>query len=104
MIIWTRWSHARRERKSFILISLACMFIGLVAAAQVTAHVPKMIAVTVAAIGIFGALPVFWTLPTSILGRVADLAVLAFVLLLVVDTPRPSIQRRRRALEHRRDE
>lgn len=67
MLVWTRWSDATRERRAPLLLSLVCIIVGLVAAAMVDAPMPKMAAVTVAAIGIFSALPVFWTLPTALL-------------------------------------
>jgi len=79
MVLWSRWSDARRERKLFLLIPLACIFFGLVAAAQISAPVPKMAAVTVAAVGIFSALPVFWTVPTALLSGVAAAAGIAWI-------------------------
>lgn len=79
MVFWTRWSDALRERKVFLLIPLACIFIGLVAAAEIAAPVPKMAALTLAAFGIFSALPVFWTLPTALLSGVAAAAGIAWI-------------------------
>jgi ACS family tartrate transporter-like MFS transporter len=79
MVFWTRWSDARRERKWFLLVPLACIFVGLVAAAGIDAPVPKMAAVTVAAFGIFCALPVFWTFPTAILSGTAAAAGIAWI-------------------------
>jgi ACS family tartrate transporter-like MFS transporter len=79
MLIWTRWSDARRERKWFLIVPLACIFVGLVAAAELVAPVPKMAAVTLAAFGIFTALPVFWTIPTALLSGVAAAAGIAWI-------------------------
>lgn len=79
MLLWSRGSDARRERKAFLLIPLACVFVGLVAAANIAAPVPKMAAVTLAAFGIFSALPVFWTFPTAILSGVAAAAGIAWI-------------------------
>ena len=79
MLFWTRWSDARRERKVFLLIPLICIFVGLVAAAEISAPVPKMAAVTLAALGIFAALPVFWTPPTAILSGTAAAAGIAWI-------------------------
>ncbi|VTU35979.1 MFS transporter [Variovorax sp. PBL-E5] len=79
MLFWTRWSDARRERKWFVLVPLACIFAGLVAAAEISAPVPKMAAVTLAAFGIFSALPVFWTLPTAFLSGIAAAAGIAWI-------------------------
>lgn len=66
MLFWTRASDTRKERKWFLLIPLACIFVGLVLAAETSAPIPKMAAVTLAAFGIFSALPTFWTPPTAI--------------------------------------
>jgi D-galactonate transporter len=79
MVLWTRWSDARRERKIFLLIPLACIFIGLVAAAEIAAPIPKMAAVTLAAFGVFTALPVFWTIPAALLSGVAAAAGIAWI-------------------------
>lgn len=80
MLLWTRWSDARRaQRKLFLLVPLASIFIGLVLAAETVAPVPKMAAVTLAAFGIFSALPVFWTLPTAVLSGTAAAAGIAWI-------------------------
>jgi MFS family permease len=79
MLFWTRWSDAKKERKLFLLIPLACIFVGLMAAAQIADPVSKMAAVTVAAFGVFTALPVFWTVPTALLSGVAAAAGIAWI-------------------------
>jgi nitrate/nitrite transporter NarK len=79
MIWWTRLSDAKKERRNFMLLSLACIAAGLVGAALEAAPVPKMAFVTLAAFGIFTALPVFWTLPTSILSGTAAAAGIAWI-------------------------
>jgi len=50
-----------------------------VLAAETSAPVPKMAAVTLAAFGIFSALPTFWTLPTAILSGTAAAAGIAWI-------------------------
>lgn len=79
MVFWTRWSDAKRERKWFLLVPLACIFVGLMLAAETSAPVPKMAAVSLAAFGIFSALPMFWTLPTAILSGTAAAAGIAWI-------------------------
>ncbi len=79
MVYWTRWSDARKERQVFLLIPLACIFLGLVGAAMLDQPVPKMAALTVAAFGVFTALPVFWTVPTALLSGVAAAAGIAWI-------------------------
>lgn len=79
MIFWTRLSDAKKERKAFMLLSMACIAAGLVGAAMTASPVPKMAFVTLASFGIFTALPVFWTLPTAILSGTAAAAGIAWI-------------------------
>jgi MFS family permease len=79
MLWWTRLSDAKKERKGFMLLSLACICAGLVGAAMSPQPVPKMAFVTLAAFGIFTALPVFWTLPTTLLSGTAAAAGIAWI-------------------------
>ena len=79
MLWWTKKSDATRERKGFVLASLVCIAAGLVGAAATAAPVPKMAFVTLASFGIFTALPVFWTLPTTILSGTAAAAGIAWI-------------------------
>ena len=79
MLWWTRLSDARKERKGFVVLSLALICVGLVGAAMTSQPVPKMAFVTVASFGIFTALPVFWTLPTTILSGTAAAAGIAWI-------------------------
>lgn len=79
MVFWTRWSDARRERKIFVLIPLACIVVGLVAAAAINDPVMKMGAVTLASFGVFSALPVFWTIPAALLSGTAAAAGIAWI-------------------------
>ncbi len=79
MIFWTRASDARKERKLFVMIPLLCIVAGLLLAANISAPIPKMAAVTLAAFGIFTALPTFWTLPTAFLSGTAAAAGIAWI-------------------------
>jgi ACS family tartrate transporter-like MFS transporter len=79
MLWWTRMSDARKERKGFLLVSLVAIAAGLVGAAMSPQPIPKMAFVTLAAFGIFSALPVFWTLPTTILSGTAAAAGIAWI-------------------------
>ena len=60
-------------------MSLACIITGLVAAALIAEPIAKMAAVSLAAVGIFSALPVFWTLPTAVLSGSAAAAGIAWI-------------------------
>ncbi|MDE2606939.1 MAG: MFS transporter [Burkholderiales bacterium] len=79
MLWWTKMSDATKERKGFVLASLVCIAAGLVGAAATAAPVPKMAFVTLASFGIFTALPVFWTMPTTILSGTAAAAGIAWI-------------------------
>lgn len=79
MPLWTRASDLMKERKWFVLIPLACIVVGLLLAANTISPVPKMLAVTLAAFGIFAALPTFWTLPTAFLSGTAAAAGIAWI-------------------------
>ena len=70
-VLWGRSSDARQERKGHLLIALACATLGTAAATIMPTPVLKMVALSVAAFGIYGALPVFWTLPTAFLSGAA---------------------------------
>ena len=62
-----RSSDAQGERKGHLLFALALATLGTAASTVMPSPTMKMVALTVAAVGIYGALPVFWTLPTAFL-------------------------------------
>ncbi len=67
MILWGMSSDARHERLRHLSIALAMAAIGVGASAVLGDPLTKMIALTFGAVGVFAALPIFWTLPTAIL-------------------------------------
>jgi cyanate permease len=67
MIAWGMSSDARHERLRHLSVALALAAIGVGASAALGDPLLKMIALTVGAVGVFAALPIFWTLPTAIL-------------------------------------
>jgi D-galactonate transporter len=67
MIVWGMSSDARQERLRHLSIALAFAAIGVGASAVLGDPLLKMIALTLGAVGVFAALPIFWTLPTAIL-------------------------------------
>lgn len=70
-VLWGRSSDRTGERKGHLLVALALASLGTAAATVLPGPVGKMVALSVAAFGIYGALPVFWTLPTAFLSGAA---------------------------------
>ncbi len=70
-VLWGRRSDATGERKGHLMFALALATLGTAACALLPSPVMKMVALSVAAFGIYGALPVFWTLPTAFLSGAA---------------------------------
>ncbi len=66
-IWWGMRSDARQERLRHLSIALALAAIGVGASALLSDPLLKMTALTLGALGVFSALPIFWTLPTAIL-------------------------------------
>jgi len=68
-MIWLgRSSDARMERVRHLVATLAMAAIGVGASGFLDNPYLKMLALSFGAIGVFGSLPLFWTLPTAILG------------------------------------
>jgi MFS transporter, ACS family, tartrate transporter len=66
-IWWGMRSDQRQERLRHLSIALALAAIGVGASALLSDPLLKMTALTLGALGVFSALPIFWTLPTAIL-------------------------------------
>jgi MFS transporter, ACS family, tartrate transporter len=78
--IWYgRHSDARMERTGHVVSALALAAIGLAASAFLDDPYLKMIALTVASFGVFGFLPVLWTLPTAFLSGAAAASGIAVI-------------------------
>ncbi|MGF6772389.1 ACS family tartrate transporter-like MFS transporter [Paraburkholderia sp. GAS199] len=71
MVLWGRHSDRKLERKRHIAIALFVAAGGIAAAAGLDNPVLKMVALSIAGFGIFGCLPVIWTLPASFLSGAA---------------------------------
>jgi|SRR5579871_4110878 len=79
MVLWGMSSDARGERIWHIASASLLGAAGLVGAALLHSHTGVLISLTVAAAGIYAALAVFWTLPTSFLGGTAAAAGIALI-------------------------
>lgn len=67
MVAWSRHSDATGERTWHVAIPAFVGALAFLAAGFLTAPVPAMIALSLAALCVFSALPTFWTLPTAFL-------------------------------------
>lgn len=79
MVAWARSSDVRGERVWHVVIAALLGAGGLAAAAMLHANMFSLIALTVAAIGIYAALVSIWTLPSSILGGTAAAGGIALI-------------------------
>ncbi|WP_027798686.1 MFS transporter [Paraburkholderia dilworthii] len=71
MVFWGRHSDRKLERKRHVAIALTVAAAGIAASAGLDNPVEKMIALSIAGFGIFGCLPVIWTLPAAFLSGAA---------------------------------
>ncbi|WP_264045417.1 MFS transporter [Methylobacterium flocculans] len=67
MILWTRHSDRTMERTWHVAIPAIAGGIALGAAGYAASPTLAMIALSLAALGVFSAMPTFWTLPTALL-------------------------------------
>ena len=67
LVLWTRQSDRAGERKLHTAIPLFLAAAGIAVSTQLEDPFAKMIALSVAGIGIFASLPMIWTLPTAFL-------------------------------------
>ena len=79
MVLWSRHSDKTGERMFHCAGALALGAIGMVSSAFIESPVLAMVAMTVAAIGMYGSQPVFWAMPTSYLAGVAAAGGIAFI-------------------------
>jgi len=79
MIVWARLSDAQGERIRHIVQPALLAAASLAAAALLGASLWSVIALTLATVGIYAALVVFWTLPQSFLGGTAAAGAIALV-------------------------
>ena len=79
IIYWGRRSDRMKERKGHAAFALGVAAASIAAAAFLSDPTMKMIALSVAAFGVFGCLPVFWTLPTAFLSGAAAAGGIAII-------------------------
>jgi ACS family tartrate transporter-like MFS transporter len=79
MIVWARVSDARGERTRHIVQPALLAAASLAVAALLGTSLWSVLALTLATVGIYTALVVFWTLPQSFLGGTAAAGAIALV-------------------------
>jgi ACS family tartrate transporter-like MFS transporter len=76
---WGRHSDATRERRFHLIAALLLGSIGIAVSTAIEDPVLKIAVLCAAGFGIFGSLPVFWTLPTAFLGGAAAAGGIALI-------------------------
>ncbi|WP_315833801.1 MFS transporter [Bradyrhizobium prioriisuperbiae] len=79
MIVWSRHSDRTRERTWHLVIAITIAIAGFAAAAMSPDPMVSIAFLVVAALGIYSALPLFWTLPTAFLSGTGMAAGLALI-------------------------
>lgn len=79
MVLWGRRSDRTRERRFHLAFALVVAASGTAAASALEDPWMKMLAFCVAGLGIFGSMPVFWTLPTAFLSGTAAAGGIAMI-------------------------
>lgn len=79
IIYWGKRSDRMKERKFHAAFALAVASAGIAVSTLLPDPTLKMLALSVAAFGVFGALPVFWALPTSFLSGAAAAGGIAII-------------------------
>jgi MFS transporter, ACS family, tartrate transporter len=76
---WGRHSDRTLERRFHLAFALLVASAGIAASTALDNPTMKMTALSVAGFGIFGCLPVFWTLPTAFLSGAAAAGGIALI-------------------------
>jgi MFS transporter, ACS family, tartrate transporter len=79
IVLWGRHSDVKLERRFHTGFAIFVAAAGLAVAAFLNDPTAKMLAFSVAGFGIFGCLPVFWTLPTAFLSGAAAAGGIAII-------------------------
>ena len=79
IIYWGGRSDRKQERKGHVAVALGIAAAGIAASTFLPDPTMKMVALSVGAFGVFGCLPVFWTLPTAFLSGAAAAGGIAII-------------------------
>jgi MFS transporter, ACS family, tartrate transporter len=67
LLLWSRSSDERNERRWHFVVGAAAAAVGLAAAGPLLGGLPSLLAISFAAIGPYGTGPAFWPLPSEFL-------------------------------------
>ncbi|MBY6411831.1 MFS transporter [Rhodococcus sp. BP-252] len=79
MILWSRRSDRLKERMWHVIVPTALATVSVPVAMYMSSPLMTMVVITLTAVGIFSALPVFWYLPTTFLTGAGAAAGIALV-------------------------
>ena len=79
MVLWSRHSDHTGERRLHTAIPLALAALGLLFSTLSSDPLARIAALTLAGIGIFSGLPVFWTMPSAMVSGSAAAGAIAFI-------------------------
>jgi MFS family permease len=79
MILFARYSDRTMQRRGPAMAALAIAAIGIGGSGVVDDPFGKMVLLSVGAVGVFGVLPIFWTLPTAFLSGASAAAGIAAI-------------------------
>ena len=79
MLWWGRRSDRKSERVRHLVGASLLACVGFAGASLSASLVPQLLFLCVAAMGVYGSLPIFWTFPTAILASTAAAAGIAFI-------------------------
>jgi MFS transporter, ACS family, tartrate transporter len=79
MLVIGRFADRPGRRAHALYLALGISAVGLVAAAVIEQPMLELVALCVAAVGVFGVLPAFWGLPTAILAGTAAAGSIALI-------------------------
>ena len=79
MVLWARHSDRTGERAGHVAVAAFVGAVAIAAALYMSSPLLVMVCITVCAIGVYAAIPVFWQLPTRLLSGVGAAAGIALV-------------------------
>ena len=79
MILWAQSSDRRKERRWHFITACVLAAVGLVGAGMTTNLIWAIVAMSIAAIGLYGSKPAFWPMPSTFLSGTAAAAGIALV-------------------------
>jgi ACS family tartrate transporter-like MFS transporter len=79
MVLWARHSDRTGERAGHVAVPAFVGAVAIAAALYMSSALAVMVCVTVCAIGVYAAIPVFWQLPTRLLSGVGAAAGIALI-------------------------